>query len=84
VNDARFTYAVRVLREAERRGLPTVRLARENARLLALALEASGECEEAEKRFSALAADAYAGIEASLHRESAAACVRAQAQRAER
>lgn len=84
VNDARFAYAVRVLREAERRGLPTVRLARENARLLALALEGSGECEEAEKRYSALAADAYAGIEASLHRESAAACVRAQARRAAR
>lgn len=75
VNDARYADAIPPLREAERRGLPTARLSRENARLLALALDARGACAEAAERYARLATDPYARIDATLRAEAARACV---------
>ncbi len=74
VNDSRFAHAVPLLKDAERRGLPTPRLVRENARLLALALEGSAACEEAATRYAAMQRDPWLRIDALLARERADAC----------
>jgi hypothetical protein len=74
VNDMRFAHAIPELREAMRRGLPTARLARENGRLLALALEAAGDCAEALYLYEQLRTDPWLRIEATLRRGSAAFC----------